>query len=112
MAQTDAKRVLCRTDREVCIKDIAIGRDFLLRSITGLDLFLNELNDSIVRRRYTFDPVAGFSTLNNGCLPQRFKHLRRLLFVDVFLALELPKQANRPQKVLRDSLLVQKSGLK
>jgi len=30
------------------IKHIAIARDFLLRSITGLDLFLNELNDSIV----------------------------------------------------------------
>src|SRR5260370_41509963 len=40
------------------IKHIAIAGDFLLRSINGLDLFLNELNDSIVRRRYTFDAVA------------------------------------------------------
>src|ERR1700738_1955230 len=94
------------------IQHIAVAGDFLLRSITGLDLFLNELSDSIVRRRYTFDTVAGFSTLDHGCLPQRFEHLRRLLFVNFFLALELTERANRPQKVLRDSLLLQKSGFK
>jgi len=86
------------------IEHIPITGDLLLRTISRCRFPGHQFSNSSEGCGDTFQPVGGFRALNDRRLPQGFKNLRRLLFLQILSPLILPNSANGLQQVMGNRL--------